>query len=556
MSQTAANQTTQAKPQQQTPQPGVVGAELAFDEQPLVGARLQRSPHSLRPAELLYLQRTAGNHAVSQLVQRSPHSLRPAELLYLQRTAGNHAVSQLVQRSPRPAPLPAPRLAPRQRAPVPLAYLQRKSENWDKFTDFAKGQGSGFMQDQEWWQDKVGEKKGLGAKVGAGIGVSPFALLQMGLSGVGRGLATLGAGAFYGAKGLWSLGKQGVGALGDMFSSKKKTAWDPLSGDQKGGMIGDTGPGALGGISSVGGGGANLISSLTNTNQMPLSKEMVDADPTLRGMSGDKVGSVSEVGQGFGAATGILGGIGGLANMGRGIGNIFGHKREGKGYQRLTRGVGRTGAGAAQTFAGMTLAGKSIANLAGAAGPAAQFMASAAVPAQAALSGIDLIKGTYGLAKATKRKGELRNLQKGLNLKDEQKGKFAQLAKQYQSKRQKRAGINIAAGVLGGLGAGLTLSGVGAPIGLALMAGAGALKFGGSIYGALRDRTWGKKDAEAKRAKEMDWAKYAAKNYKDRDIQSVLKAMGAEDNALDEETLGQMSEEERAEIMYKQLMKR
>jgi hypothetical protein len=283
---------------------------------------------------------------------------------------------------------------------------------------------------------------------------------------------------------------------------------------------------------------------------------MVKADPTLRDMGGEKTGSVSEVGQGFGAATGILDGIGGLANMGRGIKNIFGHKREGKGYQRLTRGVGRTGAGMAQTFAGMAMAGKSIGNLAGAAGPAAQFMASAALPAQAALSGIDLIKGTYGLAKATKRKGELRNLQKELNLKDVEKSKFAQLAKQYQSKRQKRAGVNIAAGALGGLGAALTLTGVGAPIGLALMAGAGALKFGGSIWGALRDRTWGKKEAQAKRAKEMDWAKYAAKNYKDQDIQSVLKAMGAEGNALDEETLGQLSEEERTQIMYKQLMKR
>ena len=451
--------------------------------------------------------------------------------------------------------------------PSSLAHIQRKPSNWSKFKNFAKGQGRGFTEDQDWWQDEVGKQKGLGAKVGTGLAVSPFAALQMGISGLGRGLGTLGAGAYDGAKGAgsmaksgaksaWSWGKRGIGALGELIGAKKKSRWDPMSADQKSEMAGSNVPNALGGLSAISGGGAELISSLSNTGRLPLSEQMVNADPTRRDMGGNKVFSTSEVGQGFGAATGILGGIGGLTNMGRGIGNIFGHKREGKGYQRLTRGVGRLGAGMGQTFAGITTAGRGIANLAGATGSAAQFMASAAIPAQAALSGVDLVKGTYGLTKATKRKGELRDLQKGLNLKDEEKGKFAQLAKQYQSKRQKRAGATLAAGVLGGIGAGLTLSGVGAPIGLALMAGAGALKFGGAAYGALRDRTWGKKDAAAKKGKEMDWAKYAAKNYKDADIQSVLKAMGAESHALDEETLGEMTEEERAHVMYRQLMKR
>ena len=498
-------------------------------------------------------------------LRHSPQMLRPTDVLHLQRAVGNQTVSRLVGRSPRGSSTPTPSRHPLQstsahppiqRMPSSLTYIQRKRSNWSKFKSFAKGQGRGFSKDQEWWQDEVGKKQGLGAKVGTGLGVSPFALLQMGLSGVGRGLATLGAGGYYGLKGGWSLGKQGVGALGDFVGSRKKKYFDTLSLDQKSGMVSDTGIGGLAGASSLGGGTSNLIDSITKGHQMTLSQDMVNADPTLRNMGGGDISSVSSIGQGFGTGAGILGGLGGLMNVGRGIGNIFGHKRKGKGYQRLTRGVGRTGSGLAQTFAGMTWAGKSIANLAGTAGPAAQFMASAAVPAQAALSGIDLVKGTYGLAKATKRKSELRNLQKELNLKDVDKSKFAQMAKQYQSKRQRRAGVNLAAGVLGGIGAGLTLSGVGAPVGLALLAGAGALKFGGSMWGGLRDRTWGKKKAEAKYAKELEWAKYAAKNYKDKDIQAVLKAMGSEDKALDEETLGEMTEEERADIMYMQLMKR
>lgn len=132
---------------------------------------------------------------------------------------------------------------------------------------------------------------------------------------------------------------------------------------------------------------------------------------------------------------------------------------------------------------------------------------------------------------------------------------FARLAKKYQTKRQRTAGINLASGLLGGLGAGLVLSGVGAPIGMALMGAAGVLKFGGSIFGTVRDKIF-KGKAAAKKQKELDWARTAAKNYKDANIKNVLKAMGAESIALDEDALDEMTEEERVQVMLQQLMKR
>ncbi len=221
----------------------------------------------------------------------------------------------------------------------------------------------------------------------------------------------------------------------------------------------------------------------------------------------------------------------------------------------MTRGVGRTAAGLGQTFAGVSMAGNSIATLGNIATPAAQFMAAAALPAQAALSGVNLAQGIYGMGKAFKRQKNLRGLQ-NKHTDNKEMGAFARMAKQYQSKRKRAAGVNIAAGVLGGPGAGLTLSGVGAVAGIPLMAAAGGLKFGGALYGSMRDKTWGKGKAVTKAAKEMDWAKHAAKNYKDQDVKAILKAMGAESNALDEAALAKLSEEERTLVMLKQLMKR
>ncbi|MEX1019137.1 MAG: hypothetical protein WDZ49_05730, partial [Litorilinea sp.] len=215
----------------------------------------------------------------------------------------------------------------------------------------------------------------------------------------------------------------------------------------------------------------------------------------------------------------------------------------------------RTAAGLGQTFAGVTTAGRGISTLGNFTSPAAQFMASAVVPAQAALSGVDLVRGTYGMGKAFKRQKNLRGLQHKFG-DNQELADMARMAKQYQSKRKRAAGVNIAAGVIGGLGAGLTLSGVGAVAGLPLMALAGLMKMGGSLYGTARDKTWGKDEAQTKYHKELAWAGYAAKNFKDENVKSILSSMGAEDIALDEAKLEKMSLEERTQVMNKQLMKR
>lgn len=503
-----------------------------------------------------------------QRAQINPARLSSREVMALQRTAGNQATLRLLQRNTQPpaAPQLIQRLVQQPLTAAPkitdngrfARVIQRDSSNWSKFKNFNSQYGlGGWRADQQWWMDEMNPANNEGvAKVAKPVGVAPFALLQMGLSGAGRGLTSLAGGAYYGARGLGSYAKSGWRNLKDFISSKKKSSWDPRSIDQKTGLIGDTGLSAIRGASSVAGTSANFIDKLTGMNQISVPESIQQADPSLRGWDGSVTNTVSGVGQGFGAATGVLGGLGGLANTFRGVSNIFGRKRQGKGYQRLTRGLGRTGAGLTQAFAGAAFAGKSIATLTGAASPAASFLGAAAVPAQAALSGIDIIKGTYGLAKATKRKSNLRALQKNFKDSDPQKSEFARLAKQYQSKRQVRAGANIAAGALGALGAGLVLGGVSAPIGMGLMGLGGGIKLGASLWGKVRDRTWGKKNAKAKHDKEMQWATLAAKNYKDDDIRAVLEALGAEDKALDIDKLDQMTEEERIRVMYTQLMKR
>jgi hypothetical protein len=109
---------------------------------------------------------------------------------------------------------------------------------------------------------------------------------------------------------------------------------------------------------------------------------------------------------------------------------------------------------------------------------------------------------------------------------------------------------------LGALGAGLTLSGVGAVAGVPLMIAAGLLKLGGSLWGTIRDKTWGKGKAAAKAQKEMDWAGYMAKNYQDPNVKRILKELGAESIATNDEQMGALTIEQRTEVMKKQLMKR
>lgn len=499
--------------------------------------------------------------------------LSPLQVDHLQRTVGNRAVSRLVSSS-RPTQPGAPIRNPISGPPRVMAKrfdtlsprIQRAG-NWDNFKGFLGeewGEGGAWRRENEWALDALDPRdsyakhankggawntiKGVGAGIGHTLYGLPFAALGGLLSTTVRGVKTLGAGAYYGARGLGSLAGEEYSAGKEGLSNLDKNVWSPLSGDQKSGLLSNTGLGALGGVSSLGAG----ISGLSQQD-LTRDESLVDVDKSTLGNS-----TTSSVGQGFGAGAGMIGGLAGLVNTGRGISNLFGKKSAGKGYQRLTRGLGRTTAGLGQTFAGITTAGRSIATLHNMASPAAQFMAAAALPAQAAMSGVDLVRGTYGMGKAFKRQKNLRGLQQEFSKNEDQPemAEMARMAKQYQPKRKRAAGINMASGILGGLGAGLTLSGVGAVAGLPLLAAAGLLKLGGSLYGTVRDKTWGRESGKIKAGKELQWATYAAKNYKDVNIKQLLSTMGAEDTALDDDKLEKMTEEERRLVMLKQLMKR
>lgn len=509
----------------------------------------------------------------------------PTGVLHLQRTAGNAAVQRMIDRRTSISPTSTP-------------VVQREG-NWDNFKDFAGGQWQGFKGDlgsmgammdprpayqahaaRGGWHN-MRRRAGAGALRG-GLG-GLLGLLGGMSSGVGRGLATLGAGAYYGARGLGSYAAEGAQSLGKKISAGKKKAWDPLTGHQQATMVGNTGGAVVSGIGAAGGGLGNLI----NPNIAIPNGLSNQADISI-GQGGTPLTHVSDVGQGFSAAGGIGQGLGGMVNMGSGLGNLFGKKEAGKGYQRATRGAGRFLMGGAQAFTGAAVAGKDIGTLTGAATAGSSFLASAVVPAQAALSGIDIVRGSYMLNKARRRKNALRDTQHDFEDQrnqqtirlGEEDGEYqyfgglaqqAQMAKQYQNQRKRTAGINLAAGVLGGLGAGLTLSGVGAIAGVPLMIAAGLLKMGGSLYGAVRDRTWGKRqssagrmkddgsretNAEVKSRKEYEWATYMAQNYQDPNVKRILKDMDAESIATNDETMGALSPEQRIEVMRKQLMKR
>src|ERR1041384_4316647 len=95
--------------------------------------------------------------------------------------------------------------------------------------------------------------------------------------------------------------------------------------------------------------------------------------------------------QGFGAASGVASGLGGLVSMGSGLRNIGAEPRLSGRW--LRRGIGRTTAGAGQVFAGMAAAGKGISAMTGATTAGAQFMTAAALPASISMGGVDVLKG-------------------------------------------------------------------------------------------------------------------------------------------------------------------
>jgi hypothetical protein len=520
--------------------------------------------------------------------------LSPDQIIGLQRTAGNAAVQRMLDRQPAISHT--------------SAQTVQRAGNWDNFKNFAGGQWQGFKGDVSTIGNAIDPRPAYASQAGRGgwhnqRRAMGGALMQGGIggiggmfaglgSGLGRGIATLGAGAYYGARGLGgyvgqgaqALGgyaKEGYQSLGNKIGESKRKAWDPLTGHQRANLAGNVGGATVSGVGVVGSSLGNMINSNTAIPQ-GMSNQ---ADISIA-QGGSPLTHVSDVGQGFSAAGGVGQGLGGLINMGSGIGNLFGKKEEGKGYQRFTRGMGRTLVGGAQAFTGAAVAGKAIGTLTGASA-GASMLASAVLPAQAALSGIDIIRGSYMLNKARRRKNALRGTQHDFEQQRDQqtiklgeKGQYehfndlakqAQMAKQYQNQRKRTAGINLAAGILGGLGAGLTLSGVGAIAGIPLMAAAGLLKLGGSLYGKVRDNTYGRKEspegrekadgsketiAEVKNRKEIEWATYMAQNYQDPNVKRILKEMGAESIALDDEKLAAMNDEQRMRVMWKQLMKR
>jgi hypothetical protein len=456
----------------------------------------------------------------------------------------------------------------------------------EKLTNYATGDNDTPV---DWSQKTTGQKVKSGAGyVGKGL-LSPLALLGLGIGGAGRGIEQLGhyvgdkqdtpvnwAGLSKGEKakqalkyvglgllsplalpflGLAALGRKlglvdAIKGLGAKLKNFKRSTWDPSEPHQKEGLAG-AGVGAGGAIAGGGVGGiAGFISSLakgSDYGQMP--EELRQADLGLR-QRPESEAQVSQVGQGFGAAGGIIGALGGLVGAGSGLRGLF---RE-RGKKKLTRGLGRFGAGLGQIFAGTTLAGKSIATLAGSTTAAAQFMATAALPAQVAMSGVDVLKGGYMGIKAFSRHRELSKLAgKESIVADPRKLAFVEFAKEYMKKRGRTAGLNVLAGALGVTGGALMLSGFGAAVGVPLLIASAAVKLGSMFGPMIRDKIMDKWKGKAyaggtktysenKKAREDEMAQYAADNWGRSDIQAILKAMGIEQKAID--SFGQKTPEQ------------
>jgi hypothetical protein len=238
-----------------------------------------------------------------------------------------------------------------QRSPLPSALhhslIQRKADNWSKFKNFAKGQGRGFADDQQWWLNEMNPAHHRGAaRVGAPLLTTPFAALQMGLSGVGRGLATLGAGAYYGTKGLgqalYGGGKAAVGGLKSTFAPANPHQYDRERLPTRGyvaanaikpaavvGASAGTGVGLMGGGGSgldsagtaVGGGMISAFGMIPALNSWYKGNKRQDEAGAVNDYAGKEVGALT-ASQG---KIGALGGVMGMAGAGVGIGTALTH---------------------------------------------------------------------------------------------------------------------------------------------------------------------------------------------------------------------------------------
>lgn len=351
-----------------------------------------------------------------------------------------------------------------------------------------------------------------------------------------------------------------VRGLADTLRGVKKSTWDPAAPHQRESLVGSSGAAGGGVVGGGVGGVAGFVSSnVKGSDYVQMPDELRQADLALRNRPVQE-SNVSEVGQGFGAAGGIIGGLSGLFTTGSGIRGLA---RE-KGRKKLTRGVGRIGAGLGTTFAGITTAGKSISTLMGSTTSAAQFMMTAALPAQVAMSGVDVIKGGYMGIKAYSRYQELNKVATLPQIQaDPERIEFVEMAKEYMKKRGRNAGLSVLAGALGIVGGALMLSGFGAVVGAPILIASAAVKLGTMFGPMIRDKImdkWkgkdqnGKSFSERKKERETKWAAYAARYWRRTDVQLILMAMGMEQKMLN--SLEGKTTEEVTAVMRAWLMRR
>jgi hypothetical protein len=242
---------------------------------------------------------------------------------------------------------------------------------------------------------------------------------------------------------------------------------------------------------------------------------------------------VATLGPGGNAVGGLLGGLAGPINVASGIHSAV---RGDSPRQRAEGALSAVG-GLGQTFTGVTTAGAGISALLHSTTAPARFMTAAALPAQIAMGGVDMVRGVYGLVKAGARQGELQELVKEFNV-NSRIGQFAHLAAQYQERRMRTSLLGTVSGGLAMVGGAMMLTGVGAIPGLAFLGASAVLKGGQILWGWLRDKIQGKEKAKAKRETEDQWVQYAdARLHRGsefrHDIQKVLKAMGMQQQTLD-----------------------
>jgi hypothetical protein len=205
---------------------------------------------TLSPTDVMALQRTIGNQAVQRLlVQRQPVASEPVNSTRRKREereeqpashiTSNNSQFSLSQHTPITSQQGTQRImrsmdnAPQRNLKLhaPKSHIQRAG-NWDNFKDYTKGlwgKGGKFREEGQDTLDYINPRKNYqkhaekGGRWNKAKGVlsagghlltSPFAGLYGAGSFLGRGLQTVGAGAYYGARGIGSGIGSGAMSLG------------------------------------------------------------------------------------------------------------------------------------------------------------------------------------------------------------------------------------------------------------------------------------------------------------------------------------------------------